>query len=456
VLRFPAGFLWGVGTSSYQVEGNSYNTQWYEFEKAGGITTGDRSGRACNWWEDAESDFDMAKSMGLNSLRLSVSWARIEPEEGMFDPKAIERYRYMLLELISRGIKPIICLHHFAHPLWFEKRGGFLSPWCEEDFSRFVKFTVYELGDLCCDWVTFNEPNIYAAEGFLDGDHPPAMHDRLIKYFRVLGNMARCHAAAYHIIHNLQHNARVSFANHFLMFTELARHPFDMLAARVASDTFNNVFLNMITGKYIKPYYSLLGNVEQVRDTWDYIGVNIYGGIDVAFDIRNPKMAFIRRIFPKNGRTGDLLPNGNAMFGEIYPQGIKIVVEKLAKYKKPFFILENGVPDRDDKVRPWVIATAVKTMYDLIQRGFDIMGYHHWTLIDNFEWALGYSMKFGLVAMDPATQERKPRPSASFFAEIARANALTADMVKRYVPEALDEIFPPYHGSTNERPASRL
>jgi len=118
------------------------------------------------------------------------------------------------------------------------------------------------------------------------------------------------------------------------------------------------------------------------------------------------------------------------------------VVERLAKYGKPFFILENGVPDRDDKLRPWVIATAVRTMYDLIREGHNILGYHHWSLVDNFEWALGYSMKFGLVALDPVTQERKPRPSAAFYCEIARANALTADMVKKYVPEAMDEIFP--------------
>jgi beta-glucosidase/6-phospho-beta-glucosidase/beta-galactosidase len=153
-------------------------------------------------------------------------------------------------------------------------------------------------------------------------------------------------------------------------------------------------------------------------------------------------MGFVRRIKPTSGRTGDLDPEGNAMFSEIYPQGIKVVVEKLAHYGKPFFVLENGVPDRDDKLRPWVIACAVKTMHDLIDRRYKILGYHHWSLVDNFEWALGYSMKFGLMEMDSAMQERKPRQSASFYSEIVKANALTPDMVKRYVPEAIGEIFP--------------
>jgi beta-glucosidase len=441
-LVFPRGFLWGVGTSAYQVEGNSFNTQWHEFEKAGGIRTGESSGRACNWWYDAEKDFDIAQSMGLNSLRLSVSWARIEPEEGIFNPEAIERYRQMLAALIERGIRPIVCLHHFAHPVWFEKKGAFLSGDCVADFSRFVKFTVAELSDHCSDWLTFNEPNIYGIEGYVDGDHPPAEHDQLIRYFKVLGNMGLCHGSAYHIIHNLQRHASVSFANHFLIFTAVKTHYFDRLAAGVARDSFNNIFVNMVTGRRAPAFSGIDKRLDEIKDTWDYVGVNIYGGVDVSFDITKPKTAFVRRTFPPRGRTGDIPPNGVPMFGEIYPQGIKIVVERLAKYGKPFFILENGVPDRDDKLRPWVIATAVKTMHDLIQQGHKILGYHHWSLVDNFEWALGYAMKFGLVAVDPETQERNPRPSAAFYSEIAKTNSLTADMVMKYVPEALDEIFP--------------
>jgi len=441
-LHFPQGFLWGVGTSAYQVEGNSFNNQWYEFEKGGGIKTGDACGMACNWWEDAERDFDIAKSIGLNSLRLSVSWARIEPEEGLFDPEAVERYRQMLSALIFRSIRPIVCLHHFVHPLWFEKKGAFLSRNCVEDFARRVRFTVSELGDLCSDWITFNEPNVYALQGYLDGEYPPAMSGRLFKYFEVLGNMALCHAETYRIIHDLQPDARVSFANHFIIFTEQERQPFDRFAARIAHASFNDVFIKMVAEGKAPLLSRLHGRLEQVKDTWDFIGVNIYGGVDVKFDITQAKYGFVRRIMPANRRTGDLDPEGNAMFGEIYPQGIKDVVEDLAKYNKPFFILENGVPDREDRLRPWVIATAVKTMHDLIQRGFNILGYHHWTLVDNFEWALGYYMKFGLVEMEPVTQERKPRRSAEFYSEIIRENGLTADMVRKYVPQALPEIFP--------------
>jgi len=202
------------------------------------------------------------------------------------------------------------------------------------------------------------------------------------------------------------------------------------------------VFFNMLEGEKLPPFCGLQECSEPLKGTFDFVGINIYGGADVAFDIFKPHIGFVRRIKPRNGRTGDLDPYGEAMFGEIYPQGIRIVVEKLAHYNKPFFILENGVPDSEDRLRPWVIACAARTIHDLLEERYKIMGYHHWSLVDNFEWAYGYSMKFGLVEMDPATQERKPRPSASLFSEISKSNTLTEDMVWKYAHEVLREIFP--------------
>jgi beta-glucosidase len=441
-LRFPEGFLWGVGTSAYQVEGSPGNSQWCKFEQSGGVQTGERSGTACEWWDNAERDFDIAQSMGLNSLRLSVSWARIEPEDGIFDPAAIERYRHMLMALQMRGIRPIVCLHHFAHPLWFDKKGAFLNRSCVADFTRFTRFTVAELGDLCNDWLTINEPNVYAVQGYLDGEFPPALVDSLFNYFKVLGNLGLCHAGAYRVIKDLLPDSSVSYANHFISFTHEKDQAFDRFASRLAQGSFNDVFLKMI-GEGRAPLLAGLGlKAGQIRDTWDYVGINTYGGLDVAFDIRKYRQGFVRRVLPSNGRIGDIDPSGNPMFGEIYPQGIRMAVEKCARFGKPFFILENGVPDRDDKLRPWVIAVAVKTMHDLIREGHEILGYHHWTLVDNFEWAYGYAMKFGLVEMDPATRERRPRPSAAFYGEIARANALTPQMLLKYAPEALSDVFP--------------
>src|SRR6516225_9343936 len=125
---FPAGFAWGVATSAHQVEGGNFNNQWSAWERQGRIKSGDKAGLACDWWRNAERDFDLAKSLGINALRLSVEWSKIEPEEGRWDKSALNRYRQMLEGLQERGIRPFVTLHHFTNPLWFENKHGFLAP----------------------------------------------------------------------------------------------------------------------------------------------------------------------------------------------------------------------------------------------------------------------------------------------------------------------------------------
>src|ERR1700694_1362962 len=121
---FPANFLWGVATSAYQVEGDNSNNQWSAWEKLGRIRSGDYVGLACDWWKNAEVDFDLAQSLGINALRLSVEWSRVEPSEGVWDEEALKRYRGMLQALRERGIRPFVTLHHFTTPLWLEAKRG--------------------------------------------------------------------------------------------------------------------------------------------------------------------------------------------------------------------------------------------------------------------------------------------------------------------------------------------
>ncbi|HLX75876.1 MAG TPA: family 1 glycosylhydrolase, partial [Terriglobales bacterium] len=123
----PTGFLWGVSTSAHQVEGNNGNSQWSLWEAAGRIKSGEHCGQACDWWRNAERDFDLARGLGLNAMRLSVEWSRLEPEEGQWDGQAFARYRAMLAGLRERGMRPFVSLHHFSHPLWFERLGGFMG-----------------------------------------------------------------------------------------------------------------------------------------------------------------------------------------------------------------------------------------------------------------------------------------------------------------------------------------
>ncbi len=145
---FPRVFC-GACPRAHQVEGGNDNNQWSDWEAAGQIKSGDRCGRACDWWNNAERDFDLAREIGVNALRFSVEWSRIEPQEGRWDSQALQRYREMLQRLHQRGILPMVCLHHFSHPLWFERKGCFRSRVAAQWFEGFTRRVVGEVGDLC-------------------------------------------------------------------------------------------------------------------------------------------------------------------------------------------------------------------------------------------------------------------------------------------------------------------
>ena len=171
---FPAAFRWGTASSAYQTEGNNHNNQWSRFEQQlGAIAQGHRNGIACNWWENAEADFDRIAALGLNTHRISLEWSRIEPRPGEFDRDALSRYRQMLTALHARGIQPWIALHHFTNPLWLEDSGGWENPRVVEHFDAYAKTVIENLGDLCQHWLTINEPLVYLGQGWLRGAWPP-------------------------------------------------------------------------------------------------------------------------------------------------------------------------------------------------------------------------------------------------------------------------------------------
>jgi len=431
-LPFPPGFLWGVSTASYQVEGFNRNSQWADWEQSGRIKSGDRSGAACNWWSNARPDFDLASSLGLNALRLSLEWSRIEPEKDRWDPAALHRYRELMEELARRGIRPIVCLHHFTHPRWFEQQGGFLHPAAPSLFERYARRVVSALGDLCRSWVTFNEPNVYAAFGYVLGEFPPGKTGQIGAAIRVISAQARCHLAAYRAIHELQPEAQVGWAQHFVVFEPMATIV-DRWVAGLLHGTFNRTFIRLVeSGRLDFPFHLLDGHTADVKGACDFVGLNVYGRLHVAFDARNVGQLFGRIFVPGHVPQGD--PGVDRPYGEAYPPAVRVAVEDAAQLKKPIYVLENGVPDAHDRIRPWLIVNVVKELHSLIREGYDIRGYFHWTLTDNFEWTEGWKLRFGLIQLDPATQLRTPRPSSRLYAEIARNNALAPELVEAYRP----------------------
>ncbi len=437
VLRFPDDFLWGTATSSHQVEGNNANNDWWEWEKVPGhIKDGSRSGLACDWWNRAEEDFDLAREMGQNAHRLSVEWSRIEPKEGEWSGEAIARYRRMLTALRERDIEPMVTLHHFTNPLWLVEKGGWESEAVIPLFERYVTKVVEELGDLVTLWCTINEPNVYAYQGYLLGVWPPGKRSfRLC--FRVLRNMVLAHAAAYRAIHRLQADAQVGVAyNMHLLDPADPSSALDRLVAKVQDRLYNRLFLWALRdGKLRFP----LGRgqiVPEAVDSIDYMGLNYYSRSLVAFDVSRPFELFGRRCIPEGAERGP------GTWGEIYPEGLYQLLKQLSAYGKPIYITENGRPDNTDEHRPRFILTHLAAVYRAIEEGVPVKGYFHWTLVDNFEWAEGWGMRFGLVALNVETQRRTMKRSGQLYKEICQLGAITKGMVERYAPQSLEEVFP--------------
>ena len=420
-LSFPEKFLWGVSTAAHQVEGNNCN-QWSDWEKAGRIKSGDECGKACDWWNNAERDFDIAHDLGLKALRLSLEWSRIEPEEGRFDLQALRRYREMLKGLHQRGIEPIVCLHHFTNPRWFEKKGAFLQPDAPRLFERFTREVANAVGDLCRFWVTFNEPNVYAACGYVLGEFPPGRRGEIFKALRVNSVQARAHVLAYRAIHELVPDAQVGWAQHYVVF-EPENGIMDRWVARLLDRLFNRAFFELIeNGRFAFPFGMLSGPDNDAKGCCDFVGLNVYSRFHVAFDPWSASMFFTRLLVPQHVPQGDR--GVENPYGEAYPPAITQAVKWAARLGKPIYIMENGVPDAEDRIRPWLIVSALRELHGLIESGHDIRGYLHWTLTDNFEWNEGWKLRFGLVALDPETQARTLRNSARLFSEIVRGNRL--------------------------------
>jgi beta-glucosidase len=432
---FPADFAWGVATSSHQVEGGNTNNQWAAWEKRGRIKSKDSVGRACDWWRHAEQDFDLAQSLGVNALRLSVEWSRIEPEEGRWDEAALARYGQMLRALHERGIRPFVTLHHFTNPQWFEEKQGFANAESVGLFQRFTQRVVAALGNLCRDWATFNEPNVYASLGYFLGEFPPGKKGRFLQAAEVTQNLCLAHAAAYHTIHSLQAEANVGWAQHYVVFKP--RRPesaLDRWLCGFIHRRFNDNFAEGIrSGRAPFPLNKFGRSLPDVKGTCDFVGINYYSRLRVGFAPGSHKTLFVQISVPPHKPQGD--SGIEIPYGEVYPEGLRRAVEHFAAFRKPVYILENGVPDRDDRIRPWVIESIAGQMRALLAEGVDLRGYFHWTLADNFEWNEGWHLRFGLFELDPATQVRKPRPSAQLYARLIRESLGRGKAAAAFAPE---------------------
>ena len=435
-FHFPNGFLWGTATASHQVEGGNTNNNWYRWEQEG--HTAQKSGLASDWWGGRwKEDFDHAAEAGQNAHRLSVEWSRIQPAPDRWDEDALERYRVMLRGLHARGITPMVTLHHFTDPLWLSEIGAWETEAVVPLFEKFAGKVVEALKEYCSLWCTINEPNVYAIEGYLRGNFPPGKSDMGLM-LKVEANLCRAHAAAYHLIHKLQPEARVGYALHFR--PQEAYHswfPLDKLMRNIKFQAINLAFPSALTtGVMRSPIGSV--HIPQARGTQDYFGLNYYSVDTVAFDLRVPGELFSRSFFPPGSDLADAGMNSNTPEGFFW--ALKWAVKNHPSL--PILVTENGIEDATDRIRPRYLAEHVHAMWRAVNFTFPVKGYFHWSLVDNFEWERGWTQRFGLWALDVETQQRTKRSSADLYAAICKENGLSSSMVEKYCPEVFEKLFP--------------
>lgn len=382
-LEFPETFLWGAATASYQVEGGIENTDWADAARNGRVPP---AGRSSDQYHRYEEDFTIAHSLGHNAHRFSVEWARIEPQEGQFDEDAIEHYRAVLRALRKRNIEPMITLWHFTQPLWFSESGGFLRRDAPEVFARYCAHVVDTLGDLCTHFTTMNESMVFAGQGWVVGIWPP-FKKNLLTFLRIERGMVRAHRSAYRAIKQVHEGFSVSIVHNVRLY-HATRNPFYRIAACVMTWLTTTQFL------------------WQLGKTYDAIGVNYY---------RHVKFGDMGRL-PKTD-----------IGWEIYPEGLCEVLRRLARYGKPLYVTEAGCADAADTFRAEYIKRSVHALHRALGDGVDVRGFFYWSLLDNYEWADGYGMRFGLVAIDYETLTRTVRPSALVYKDICLENAFVID-----------------------------
>jgi len=396
---FPENFYWGAATASYQVEGGIDNCDWAEAARQGRVPV---CGVACDHYNRYQADFDLAKELGHTAHRLSVEWARIEPEAGQFDYEEIEHYRKVLQSLKDRNIKPFVTIWHFTLPQWFAESGSFERIDSPEIFARYAEFVVRELGDLCDHFSTMNEPNVFGSNGWLRGSWPPFKRfsltdlvsitnsgnnfedkaDKGVKNFflyrRVMKNLAQSHNAAYGAIKLFSPETEVSVVKHVIVFAA-NWNPFNKIKAAIANYAWTSVFMN------------------RTHNYCDSIGLNYYFYTQFG-DNREWKKTDMDWNFAPDHIYGALM--------------------MLAKYKKPLFVSEGGLADHDDSDRAEYITRQVDGVRRAIADGADVRGHLYWSLMDNYEWALGCEKQFGLIKINYSTLEREIRPSAWVYKEL--------------------------------------
>jgi beta-glucosidase len=416
-LTFPSDFVFGVATAAYQVEGNIEN-DWSDWERTQQLRH--RAGIAVDHWNRYPEDYRLAREVGASAFRMSLEWARIEPDRGHFDEQALDAYRTRLLAMRATGLRPVVTLHHFTHPSWFHRE----TPWHTAEsvsaFRAYARACSEVLRGLDALVVTFNEPVVLMLGGYIKGLIPPGLIDpgRAVP---ALANMARAHVAAREELRSALGAVPVGTSQNVLSFiADRSWHPLDHALVRLCDSAYNHAFLEALcTGTLTVRMPGLFNASQEIaggRDSLDYVGVNYYTRARLRFVPRRPFFEFHYR---------DPLHRGLTDIGwEQYPEGLGLLLQAVHRYRLPIWVTENGIDDRQGGRRTAFLHDHWRELLIAQAAGVDVRGYLYWSLLDNFEWLEGWGPRFGLYHVDFQTLERRRTPACDYFRDTAQTRVL--------------------------------
>lgn len=390
MLTFPDGFLWGAATAAHQIEGNNVNSNWWPQEHAAGTTIVEPSGDAADSYHRYRDDIRILSELGLNSYRFSIEWARIEPERGFVSRASIDHYRRMVDTCLEFGIEPIVTLMHFTVPRWFENDGFWRAPDAADLFARYTELALPVVSSGVRYVCTINEPNIAAMLAGGEDASNLVAHGLPKPDLGVADALLLSHQRSRDVLSQL--NGVKSGWTIATQAFEAADEPGAEEKKAEIAYAAEDWYLENITGD-------------------DFIGVQAYTHTIVGPEGARPPAAEVEKTL-----TG----------WEYFPPAAAIGVRAAWELSDhvPVMITENGIATEDDSRRIDYTRGALEGLHQTIEDGVELLGYQHWSALDNYEWSSGFRPTFGLIAWDRETFARTPKPSAHWYGEVARRNGL--------------------------------